>query len=512
MKIPTIKQIRDCDSYTIQHEPIASIDLVERAAQACFDKLTAMYGKQTRILVVCGMGNNGSDGLALTRLLLEEGYCCDAVMVKHGDRFSPECEQNLNRLKEQHPQNVLFCQPVQPTIPLQDYPLIVDALIGSGLHETITDPLLKLVVEQINACSGFVFAVDVPSGFLSEAPTPPRAIAVKADFTLSFQFPKLGFMFAEGYPFVGEWDIADIGLHPQAIDKIETECFYIDKPLIESILVPRQKFAHKGLFGHGLLVAGSESMMGAAVLSAKAALRAGIGLLSVHVPKIGYGIVQTAAPEAICRQDENENAFSGVRFDTLTTYQGIAVGPGLGTNPLAGKGVRKLVRDSRSRIIFDADAIRVMGETKAWFGFLPKDCIFTPHIKEFEVLVEKTASWQERMEVQKSFSIRHTCVVILKGAHTCITTAEGDCYFNSTGNPGMATAGSGDVLTGILLALAANGYTSREAAILGVWLHGMAAQEAIAGRQSVESLTAGDIVEHLGAAFKKAHPDGSMRG
>jgi NAD(P)H-hydrate epimerase len=340
----------------------------------------------------------------------------------------------------------------------------------------------------------------MPSGLFAEEPTPENAVAVEANFTHSFQFVKLSFLFPETYKYVGKWAIADIGLHPDGIQQIQTHNYLIDTAFIEKMLHTRNKYAHKGNFGHGLLIAGSKGMMGAAVLAAKSCLRSGIGLLTVHVPSIGYSIMQTSVNEAMCVCDKEENYFSGVDFQSLAKYNAIAIGSGLGKDKHSAEGLKKLIADFGGSIIFDADAINLLSENKTWLEFIPKNCIFTPHIKEFERLTRPAENSFERMKIQKEFSVRHHCVVALKGAHTCVSTPQGDCYFNTTGNPGMATAGSGDVLTGIILGLLAQGYTANQAAVIGVYLHGKAADIALK-HHSYESLIASDIVDNLGKAF-----------
>ena len=502
MQIPTIEQIRACDAYTIEHEPILSIDLMERAAKTCVEHIIKMFPSEISIAVVCGMGNNGGDGLAIARLLLDAGYSCEAFVVKHASSFSGDCEENLNRLQHKYPKHLSIIQEEEKHFSFEKYNLIIDALLGSGLNKPIDSKLLMNMIAAMNQSSAFVFAVDMPSGLFAEKPMKINAVAVHADFTLSFQFPKLSFFFPESYQYVGEWKIADIGLHLEYIQKIESKNTMLDDFSVRDLLRVRGKFAHKGNFGHGLLVAGSKGMVGAAVLAAKSCLRSGIGLLTVHVPKIGYSIMQTAVAEAMCECDAEEDFFSSIEFKTLNKYNAVAIGSGLGKNKYSAEGIKKLIGDFGGQIIFDADAINLLAENKTWLEFLSPQCIFTPHIKEFERLTRPVSNSFERMELQREFSMRHNCIVVLKGAHTCISSPQGDCYFNIGGNPGMATAGSGDVLTGIILALLAQGYSSTQAAIIGVYLHGKAGDIALK-QQSCESLIASDIVESLGKAFKE---------
>jgi NAD(P)H-hydrate epimerase len=500
MKIPTIEQIRYCDACTIEHEPVLSIDLMERAAKSCVSQIKGMFSLDVSIVVFCGAGNNGGDGLAITRLLLDLGYQCQALVIQPENKYSPDCKENLHRLQKNYPNNIHIITQKEDIPTLFNYHLIIDALLGSGLNKAVEDDILTHVITQINQSPAFVFAVDMPSGLFPEMPMKPNAIAVEADFTLSFQFPKLGFLFAENYKYVGEWAIADIGLHPEAIGKIQSNNNLTDDTIVRNILSPREKYAHKGNFGHGLLIAGSKGMMGAAILSARACLRSGIGLLTVHVPDVGYNIIQSNVPEAMCLCDDNKDVFSGLSFNSLTKYNAIAVGSGLGKDKHSAEGLKKLIADYGGSIIFDADAINILAENKTWLEFIPKNSIFTPHIKEFERLTRSVNNSFERMSLQQEFSIRHHCTVVLKGAHTCITSPQGNCHFNTTGNPGMATGGSGDVLTGIILGMLAQGYSATQAAIAGTFLHGRAADIALK-QQSCESLIASDIIDNLGHAF-----------
>jgi NAD(P)H-hydrate epimerase len=500
MKIPSIEQIRFCDACTIEHEPVHSIDLMERAAKSCVSQIKEMFPLDVSIVVFCGMGNNGGDGLAITRLLLDLGYQCQALVIESGNTYSADCKENLQRLQKNHPNNIRIITKKEDIPILLNYHVVIDALLGSGLNKPIESDILTQVINRINQSPAFVFAVDMPSGLFSEMPMKLNTVAIEADFTLSFQFPKLGFLFAENYKYVGEWAIADIGLHPDAIQQIQSNNNLINDTVVRNILSPRGKYVHKGNFGHGLLIAGSKGMMGAAILSARACLRSGIGLLTVHVPSVGYAIMQSNVPEAMCLCDSNENVFSGVSFNSLIKYNAIAIGPGLGKEKDSAEGLKKLIGDFGGSIIFDADAINLLAENKTWLEFIPANSIFTPHIKEFERLTHPVADSFERKKVQQEFSIRHHCTVVLKGAHSCITSPQGDCYFNTTGNPGMATGGSGDVLTGIILGLLAQGYSTTQAAIVGIFLHGRAA-DIMLKQQSCESLIASDMIDNLGQAF-----------
>ncbi len=380
--------------------------------------------------------------------------------------------------------------------------MVVDALFGSGLTRPVKG-FPGEIIKLINTSSALKIAIDIPSGLFADTTSKSAdGEIIRADYTLSFQFPKLALLLPENDAFVGSWHLLDIGLHPDFIKKVSVRNFYSTRQEASFILNPRKKFSHKGTYGHALLIAGSYGKMGAAVLAAHAALRAGVGLLHVHIPKVGYSIMQTTLPEAMLSIDRYDNYFSDI--PELAMYNAIGVGPGLGTQHQSQMALKLLIQQFKLPMVFDADALNILAENKTWLAFLPHYSILTPHPKEFERLAGKWNDDFERLEKQREFAKKFQLVVILKGAHTSICTPRGDCYFNSTGNPGMATAGSGDVLTGVLTSLLAQDYGPVEAAILGVFLHGLAGDVATR-KLGEEAMIAGDIVKNLGKAFRKLY-------
>lgn len=496
MKIPAIHQIREADAYTIKHEPIASIDLMERASKTLCLKICEMFNVNNSIAIVCGMGNNGGDGLALTRMLIERNYKCDVYIVKHASVYSDDCQINLYRLQCVHPECIHEIEK-KDDIPVFHQDVIVDSILGSGLNKIVTDNILCALFKQINQSKLYVFSVDIPSGLFADQPMSEDACVVKADFVLTFQFPKLAYLFSESYEYVGEWEVANIDLHPDFIQKMETPYYYIEEKDIQSICKSRGKFSHKGIYGHALIISGSKGMIGAAVLATKACLRGGVGIVEVHVPECGYTILQTAVPEALCLCDVHNEHFTNISFDKLTKVNAIAIGPGIGTHSDTQNGLKNLIYNAKQPIVFDADAINIIAENKTWLEYLPENCIFTPHPKEFQRLVGASKNSFERLKKQQDFSIKYHCIIVLKGAHSSISLPDGNVFFNSTGNPGMATGGSGDVLTGIITGLLAQAYSPSEAAVMGVYLHGKAGDFALQN-QSYQSLIASDIIEALG--------------
>jgi len=500
MKILPVEKIREADAFTIKNEPIKSIDLMERAANQCYRWIKKHVDKSHRFTVFCGPGNNGGDGLVIARLLAQKDYDVDVIIVRFTENGSDDFDANLKRLEGI---DILSLTEIRegdtlPEISTNDF--VIDAIFGSGLSRPVAGFVAELI-KQINTSGAITISIDTPSGLFSdENSSEKKGAIIEADYTLSFQFPKYAFLFPENDKYVGRWFVLPIGLMQEFTDLLEVENFLVEKWDAIQLLKPRNKFDHKGTFGHALLIAGSFGKMGAATMAAKAALRSGAGLVSAHVPQSGYPIIQTAVPECMVSIDENDKVFS--KPPELGLYNAIAIGPGLGTAKASQNALKLLIQNANVPIVFDADAINILGENKTWISFIPAGSIFTPHPKEFERLAGKSSNNFERNKMQREFSIKNRVYIVLKGAHTCISTPDGLCFFNSTGNPGMATGGSGDVLTGIIVGLLAQGYHPKEACILGVYLHGSAG-DVSAKEKSMQAMIAGDIIENLGKAFRK---------
>jgi len=499
MKILTAQQTREADAYTIKNEPIKSIDLMERAAQKCAEWLISKYDLHNTFSIFCGVGNNGGDGLAISRLLKKQGYQFQLYIVQFSEKHTLDFDINANKLKELG---------VKPTVLTnQDYEfilsantIVVDAIFGSGLARLI-DGYVADIIQRINNAEVEVVSIDMPSGLFSESNIANVSKnIIQANYTLTFQQPKLSLLFPENYEYVGVFEIIDIGLHANFLKEVVTSYFYVTSEDIISILHLRGKFSHKGNYGHALLIAGSIGKMGAEILAARACLRTGVGLLTVQIPKSGLNIIQTAVPEAMCIPDKS-NDYISVLPD-ITTYNCVGIGPGLGKAIETENVLKLLIQNSELPIVIDADALNILSENLTWLSFLPNESILTPHPKEFERLVGKWNNDEERLEKQKQLAIKNNLIIILKGANTSITLPDGSVYFNSTGNAGMATGGSGDVLTGIVTSLVAQGYSPKESAIFGVFLHGLAGNIA-KNNEGINSIIASDIIDCIPAAYKQ---------
>jgi NAD(P)H-hydrate epimerase len=501
MKIFPVEKIREADAYTIANEPVASIDLMERAARQCYRWIKKHAVRSRTIRIFCAPGNNGGDGLVVARLLAGKGYQVLVHLVRVTDKSTDDFTTNLERL-QQSPGVIISEINGETNFPeIASDEVVVDAIFGSGLSRPVEGFTAKLI-RHINESGAIIIAIDMPSGlFADKSSADKNASIICADYTLSFQFPKQAFFYPENESYVGHWEILDICLSADFIAEAPTDNFYILKPYIQSMLMPRHKFDHKGTFGHGLLIAGSYGKMGAAVMASEATLRAGAGLVTTHIPKVGYQIMQTALPECMTSIDADEYNFTTLP-DHLENYQAIAAGPGLGTDSKTQKALKLLIQNTPVPLLLDADALNILSENKTWLAFLPSGSIFTPHPKEFERLAGKTKNSFERHELQREFSIKNKAFVILKGGYTCISAPDGRCFFNSTGNAGMGTGGTGDVLTGVLLGLLAQGYPTLHACLLGVYLHGLAGDIA-ALKLSMQAMIAGDVTRNLGNAYKK---------
>ncbi len=499
MKLFTANQIAEIDRLTIGLEKIESIDLMERASIQVSSWILHKFGTNQNYYFFAGSGNNGGDALAVARLLSENNCSCSVFLVSSGSELKGDTATNWQRLVEKQKVELKNFGENDPLPEIPAEVIVIDGLFGSGLNRPLNTFTQKLA-GHINHSKARIVSIDLPSGlFCEDNTTNEETVIIRADYTLSFQFPKLSFFFPENEKFVGELVILPIGLHPEAILQIESKYFNLANTFVSGTIKKRSKFAHKGHFGHALIIAGSYGKMGAAILSSKACLRSGAGLLTCHSPKSGNSIVQISIPEAMTSIDDSETHFSLV--PDLSAFSAIGIGPGLGTDLQTQAALKQLLQTEVKKLVLDADALNILSINPEWIQLLPENSILTPHPKEFERLAGASQNSFDRLQKQIRFSVNHKLIMVVKGAHTCITLPDGCAFFNSTGNPGMATAGSGDVLTGIILGLLAQDYSPEDAALLGVYIHGLAGDLA-AGKLGQHALIAGDIIDYLGDAFK----------
>jgi hydroxyethylthiazole kinase-like uncharacterized protein yjeF len=496
MQILSAEQIRSWDKYTMENEPITSIDLMERAASKCFEWINEKGYQHKPFTIFCGKGNNGGDGLALARMLSINKYKVVVYILEFGHKGTDDFQANLAKL-HQTSVEILFIQTIENFHPVPEENIIIDALFGSGLNRPL-DGVTQKLVEFINKCSNEIISIDLPSGLFTDKSSKGNPV-INAKHTLSFQCYKLALLVAENGKHCGEVHILDIGLHKDYLNDLKNKFTLVDKDLIKSIFKPRDQFANKGNFGHALLICGSYGKMGAAILSAKACLRSGAGLLTIHIPKCGYEIIQISIPEAMASIDKNEHINATVP-EEITKYTTIGIGPGIGKDAKTKILLSEIFQQCKKPMVVDADALNIISENNEMLDELPSHSIITPHPKEFERLFGKSENDFDAINKAVEKAIQYKIIIVLKGHHTFIALPDGCGFFNATGNAGMAKGGSGDVLTGIVTAFVAQKYSSEDAAVLAVYFHGLAGDYA-ASYYSMESMLATDITDCVGQAI-----------
>jgi hydroxyethylthiazole kinase-like uncharacterized protein yjeF len=490
MRILDSNQSKSADQFTVNTQKISSLDLMESASNAFAQVLEARFPKLKIGIIVCGPGNNGGDGLALARIL-SANMSITVFLPEECPELSPDAQANFDRL----PNSVTVIRDNHQKLLeiLADFDWLCDALFGSGLNRPLEGEMAELV-KTMNCFSGLRVSIDVPSGLLLQMTA--SSVAFKADWVGTFHSPKLAFLFPSHFSFVPEFTVIDIGLSLPETDSSNIE--FLERSQIATILKKRKRFSHKGTFGHGLIIAGSEGKMGAAILATKAMLRSGVGLATVCTPKGGREILQISVPEAMHISDMEKHFLSIV--PPLGSYVSIGIGPGIGTHPATAEMLKKVLERVISPFVLDADALNLISENKHLLSKIHPYSILTPHPKEFERLAGKSSSDYDVFIKAREFARKHSVMLVLKGAYTLICSPDGKAWVNSTGNPGMSTAGSGDVLTGLLTGLLTQGYTPVEACLLGVYLHGLAGDLA-AARLGQNAMIAGDLIDGFSSAF-----------
>lgn len=491
ISVLTSSQVRAADQYTIENEPIESIDLMERASQAFVTKFLGLHPEKQTVRIFCGTGNNGGDGLAIGRLLKSQDWTVHIYVIGDVDRGSSDFKINLERTAD-----------YSEITAIEDFPkcgnhdVLIDGLFGSGLTREVVG-LHADLIHYLNQQKGQRVAIDIASGLFSDSHSNVESEIFEADYTLSFQVPKLAFFQAECHPYVGEFRILDIGLNHSFLKDQKTNYYFSEPEDMKPLLPHRDKFTHKNRVGRLLIVAGSKGKMGASVLCTRAAFKSGVGLVNVCTPKCGTQVLQMSVPEAMVIEDEGEEFIQSIPMVDDT----IAVGPGLGTDPRTASALDSLITKAEQPMVVDADAINILSSNKELLYLLPKGSILTPHPGEFMRLVGSWSDDFEKLELLRSFCQKYELNVVLKGAHSAVCNKEGYIYFNPSGNPSLATAGSGDVLTGIIGSLLSQGLDPFDALRLGVYLHGSAGDYAVR-ELAIEWIQASDIIDHISDAVR----------
>lgn len=505
MKILSSKQLREADKLTIDKQGISSTELMERAASKVFDEIhKRLEGADIPVKVFCGIGNNGGDGLVVSRLLIEQGYSVTVYVVNYSDQRSDDFLINYDRVKNMTRKWPVLIKSAEDFPQINPGDFVIDAIFGVGLNRPATGWVADLI-SHINKSGAFVLAIDMPSGLMADSHTEGKAILL-ANYTITFQTPKMSFFLPATAPYVGELHVMDIGLDKEYLEQAKGLALLIGKNQARALYRPRSKFSHKGTYGHALLVGGSYGKIGSVCLAATSALRTGAGMVTVFLPSCGYEILQTTLPEAMVLTDKNRNKITHIEYEINPTV--IGIGTGLGTAGETVEGMRDLLEKTTSPMVIDADGLNILAKHRDLLEHVPESSILTPHPKELERLIGSWSDDFEKIKKARQFSEKYKIILVLKDAYTLILTPE-DLYVNTSGNPGMATAGSGDVLTGMLTAMCSQGYAPLEAAVLGTYLHGSAGDIA-AKNHSYEGMIAGDIASYAGSAildlFKK-NPD-----
>ncbi|WP_411812563.1 NAD(P)H-hydrate dehydratase [Chryseobacterium scophthalmum] len=494
MKIFTVENIRLADLYTIQNEPISSVQLMERASSLCAEWIFSNCKHHTKFAIFCGNGNNGGDGFAIARMLYLKGFDVDVFINKEQLKFSDDALINYNRLKDISGISVIDFHEISK-YNFDEKTVIIDALFGTGLSRN-PEGIFKEVIEVLNSKSNPKISIDVPSGLFADQINDENSTIFKADYTLTFQFWKKTFLHPETGSFTGKVIVLDINLAKEFIENTSTDDFVIDDDVFQNIFKIRQEFAHKGTYGKLIIVGGSYGKIGAVVLATKSALKTGSGLTFVLAPNCGYEILQTSVPEAMF-MDGGEKKIHQIEKVENTVY---GIGPGLGTEKETKKALLEFLENHQSPLILDADALNIISKDKSYLKLIPKKSIITPHPKEFERLFGKTENSFERLDLAKAKAKELGIYIVLKDHHTQVVTPEGKAFYNITGNSGLAKGGSGDILTGIITSLLAQKYSEEEAVILGVWLHGKAADFA-SEKHSKEAMQPTDVIDEIGNVF-----------
>jgi len=508
MKILSKEQLVQANQYTIQNQNITFLDLMERAGKAVFQLIDQrLNGNPVPIHVFCGLGNNGGDGLVLARYLVEHGYIVHTYIVNFSSNRSEGFMQNFNRLKE-----IVTPWPYQIK-GIEDFPkiasseIVIDAIFGLGLNRSM-ESWVKKLIQYINASQCYKISIDVPSGIKADEAPETKDAVIYANSCLTFQSPKLVFFLPETAGYIQDLEILDVGLDQKFIQQLPLNISLIGKQEVLPVYIPRDKFGHKGTYGHSLIIGGSKGKIGSVVLAAKASMRIGSGLTTVVIPQCGYEVLQSTLPEVMVCENDSDNYI--IDFEVNFIPSAIGIGVGLGKKSKTIASFKKFLKVNKMPLVLDADAINIISENNDLLELLPESTVLTPHPKELERLI---GSWKddfEKLDKVKDFSNKYKCIVLIKGAHS-ITVIGNQLYVNTTGNPGMATAGSGDVLTGIITGLISQGYTPKNATIFGVYLHGTAGDLALR-EFGYQALMASDIIKYIGKAYMDLFVEPEKKG
>jgi NAD(P)H-hydrate epimerase len=510
MKLVTAEEMRKIDRVTINDLGVPSLVLMERAGKAVADRIEDMFEKK-KVVVVAGGGNNGGDGLVIARILKNRGWDVKVLVFSEKGKLSPEGSSQYG-IADKMGIDIQFRKKMS-ALDLRDS-VVVDALLGTGLNKSVRGSIRSAIM-SINRSRSPVVSVDIPSGISSDTGQ-ILGHAVRSDLTITFGLPKIGHQLYPGKGHTGNLFVEDIGFPPSLTSSENLKRNLTDLDLVRNIIKKRDPNTHKGSYGHVFIIAGSEGKTGAALLASNACLRAGAGAVTLGVPESLFSIFQSSVIEEMTYSLPSGDGgtvserSSGNALDFINKHAGtVLLGPGLGVNKDVKEFVHEIVRDSKKPMVLDADGLNCMSGQTELFKKAKAEIIVTPHPNEMKRLLSDrkkniTAKKinERRIEIAEEFASMNNVVCVLKGAPTVIASPDGEVYVNTTGNPGMATAGSGDVLSGIIASFVAQGFGMFRSAVCGSYIHGLAGDLA---RDEIGeySLIAGDITEYLPDAFKR---------
>ena len=497
MKILSVDQLYKADQITVEKQDISSTELMERAGLQIFHWLDKrLQGSQVTIHIFCGIGDNGGDGLVVGRVLVEHGYNVVVYVVNCSDKRSRNFLINYDRIKNVSNKWPTLMKGEEDFPEIKDDDIVIDAIFGIGLNRC-PGGWVKKLIQYLNNNPAFKLAIDIPSGLFANNPISDKEAVLIANHTLTFQIPKLSFFLPETANFVSDFDVLDIGLDQDYLTDAEPLATLITKDEAQTFYIPREKFGHKGTYGHTAIIGGSYGKIGATALATSAAFRIGAGMVTAFVPKCGYYILQTTVPEAMVITDKEEEYLTEIQLDFEPSA--IAIGMGMGKNKATVECLKEFFKNVKAPMVIDADALNIISENKVLLKLIPKNSILTPHPGELKRLIGKWKDDYDKIKKAKKFSEKYEVVLIIKGAYT-MTISEGKLYINTSGNPGMGTAGSGDTLSGVIAGLISQGYDPLIASVFGIYLHGRAGDIA-SNQMGYEAVMAGDIVNNLSEAY-----------
>ncbi|GAB3646900.1 bifunctional ADP-dependent NAD(P)H-hydrate dehydratase/NAD(P)H-hydrate epimerase [Echinicola sediminis] len=495
LEIISGESVKKLDADFISDKGITSHRLMENAAGAFCNWYEGKFHRNNKIGIFCGTGNNGGDGLAIARMLWRKGYEVLVFLLGDFSKASADCRLNLELLPDKLPAITMSGEDIEHID--FDFDVLIDGILGIGINRPLEGDLLKLV-QRLNKKKKTVrIAIDIPTGLPSDGCV--EGEAYKADITVSFQFPKYSLLFPEHGPYVGKLKVVNIGIGQPFFGQFSEGKYFLQEKDICGRHRCFSKFSHKGDFGKVLLVGGSYGKVGAIRMSAESALRTGSGLVTCLTAKCGVGVLQTSLPEAMVITSDSENFVGTYDVKEFERFDAMGIGPGMGTAKESAKLLQSILQFYKGPMVIDADGINILSEYPKIKELLHEGVILTPHIGEFERLVGGCKNHKERLMKAQDFAVNHQCIVVLKGAHTAINLPNGKQYFNSTGNKHMATGGSGDVLTGMITSFLGQSYSPEDAALCGVYQHGLAGQ--IASVKKKRGTIASDIIKSIPKSF-----------